>query len=137
VSLHSDVARRRSSLPIKNAIMSQSKTQIALDYTYRRCDANKDCCVFWVHADSEATFLADYKTIGIKLGVDKHLDGQDLLDGVRNEIELRPNWVIILDNADDLRLFNAGQNNGNEPSTTRSLHKYIPGGLKGTVLWTS
>ncbi|KAM0292736.1 hypothetical protein ACHAPM_011746, partial [Fusarium culmorum] len=46
------------------------KTQIALDYAYRRCDADKECCIFWVHADSEATFLADYKTIGKKLGVD-------------------------------------------------------------------
>ncbi|KAH7308381.1 hypothetical protein B0I35DRAFT_482959 [Stachybotrys elegans] len=43
------------------------KTQIALDYAYRRCDANDKSCVFWVHADSEATLLADYKTIGKKL----------------------------------------------------------------------
>ncbi|KAF5256314.1 hypothetical protein FOXYS1_13217 [Fusarium oxysporum] len=65
------------------------KTQIALDYAYRRCDADNECCVFWVHADSEATFLADYKTIGKKLGVDERLDGTDLLDAVRNEIEAR------------------------------------------------
>ncbi|EXA28621.1 hypothetical protein FOVG_19787 [Fusarium oxysporum f. sp. pisi HDV247] len=116
------------------------KTQIALDYAYRRCDVDDECCVFWVHADSEATFLADYKTIGKKLGVDERLDGSDLLDTVRCEIEARPKWVMILDNTDDLRLFGVGQQatggviNENQ---NQSLHKYVPCMSQGTVLWTS
>ncbi|KAM0185964.1 hypothetical protein ACHAPI_011940 [Fusarium lateritium] len=85
------------------------KTQIALDYAYRRCDADDKCCIFWVHADSEANFLADYKTIGKKLGVDERLDRSDLLDVVRNEIEARSKWLMILDNADDLGVFGVGQ----------------------------
>ncbi|KAF4447593.1 hypothetical protein F53441_8888 [Fusarium austroafricanum] len=117
-----------------------SKTQIALDYAYRRCDANADCCVFWVHADSEATFLADYKTIGKKLGVDEQLDGTDLLDAVRCEIEARPKWVMVLDNADDLRLFGVGQQATGgviNESQNQSLYKYVPCTSQGTVLWTS
>ncbi|KAH7183824.1 hypothetical protein BKA60DRAFT_644490 [Fusarium oxysporum] len=112
------------------------KTQIALDYTYRRCDADKECCVFWVHADSEATFLADYKTIGKKFGVDKWLDGSDLLDAVRNAIEGRPKWLMILDNADNLRLFGVGQQ-AKDTGTNNNLHRYIPHGSQGTILWTS
>jgi hypothetical protein len=62
-----------------------------------------------VHADSEATLLADYKTIGKKLGVNEWLVGSDLLAAVRRSIGARSKWVMVLDNADDLRLFGAGQ----------------------------
>ncbi|KAF5256311.1 hypothetical protein FOXYS1_13214, partial [Fusarium oxysporum] len=117
-----------------------SKTQIALDYAYRRCDADEECSVFWVHADSEATFLADYKTIGKKLGVNEQLDGTDLLDAVGNEIEARSQWVMILDNTDDLRIFGVGQQaKGGETkeNQNQNLHKYVPCTSQGTVLWTS
>ncbi|SCO12762.1 uncharacterized protein FFE2_12681 [Fusarium fujikuroi] len=116
------------------------KTQIALDYAYRRCDADNECCVFWVHADSEATFLADYKTIGKKLGVDERLDGLDLLDAVRIAIEVRPKWVMILDNADDLRLFGVSQQvraGDTNEHQNQNLQKYVPCTSQGTVLWTS
>lgn len=85
------------------------KTQIALDYAYRRCDNDSECCVFWVHADNEATFVSDYKTIGKKLRVDDRLDGSDLLDAVCSKIGERSKWVMILDNADDLGLFGVGR----------------------------
>ncbi|KAL7940503.1 Tetratricopeptide repeat domain-containing protein [Trichoderma barbatum] len=108
------------------------KTQIALDYAYQRCD-DSQCCVFWVHADSEATFITDYKIIGKKLGVDERLDGSDLLDAVRSSIEAQPRWTIIIDNADDLTLFGVGRTK----RTNESLSKYIPRGPQGTILWTS
>ncbi|KAL7800218.1 hypothetical protein V8C37DRAFT_364497 [Trichoderma ceciliae] len=112
------------------------KTQIALDYAYRRCD-DDECCVFWVHADSEATFASDYKTIGKKLGVvDESLDGPDLLDAVRNSIEARSRWVLILDNADDLALYGVGRTGGTE-GMSESLLKFVPRGPQGTILWTS
>ncbi|KAF5669923.1 Nephrocystin-3 [Fusarium denticulatum] len=106
------------------------------DYAYRRCDADNECSIFWVHADSEASFISDYKTIGRKLGVNEQLDGPDLLAAVRGEIEARSRWVMVLDNADDLRLFGIGQRSNGE-GTNESLHKYIPHASQGTVLWTS
>ncbi|KAM0293764.1 hypothetical protein ACHAPM_011486 [Fusarium culmorum] len=112
------------------------KTQIALDYVYRRCDTDKECNIFWVHADSEATFLADCKAIGKRLGVSEQHDGPDLLDTVRNAIEARPKWVMIIDNADDLRLFGVGQRSNGERGN-ESLYKYIPHASQGAVLWTS
>jgi hypothetical protein len=66
-------------LRCRKRLINESKTQIALDYAYQRCDADEECCVFWVHADNQATFLADYKTIGKKLGVDERLGGSDCL----------------------------------------------------------
>ncbi|KAF5634005.1 hypothetical protein F25303_8938 [Fusarium sp. NRRL 25303] len=116
------------------------KTQIALDYAYRRCDADDECCIFWVHADSEATFLADYKTIGKKLGVDERLDGTDLLEAVRHAIEGRSKWLMIFDNADDLRLFGVSQQvraRDSDEHQNQSLQKYVPCTSQGTVLWTS
>ncbi|RYC77760.1 hypothetical protein BFJ63_vAg19366 [Fusarium oxysporum f. sp. narcissi] len=112
------------------------KTQIALDYAYRRCDTDDKCCVFWVHADNEATFTSDYKTIGKKLGVDERLDGSDLLDAVCSAIEARSKWVMVVDNADDLRLFGVGQQ-ANDEEMNDTLYKYVPHGSQGTVLWTS
>ncbi|KAH7147275.1 hypothetical protein DER46DRAFT_615113 [Fusarium sp. MPI-SDFR-AT-0072] len=112
------------------------KTQIALDYTYRRCDADDKCCVFWVHADNEATFTSDYKTIGKKLGVDERLDGPDLLDAVCSAIEARSKWVMVVDNADDLSLFGVDQQAKDEEMND-TLYKYVPHGSQGTVLWTS
>ncbi|RBA11765.1 hypothetical protein FPRO05_14247 [Fusarium proliferatum] len=116
------------------------KTQIALDYAYRRCNADDECSIFWVRADSEANFLTDYKTIGKKLNVDQRLEGTDLLNAVRDEIEARSKWLMILDNADDLRLFGvhhkprANETNGCQ---SQDLHVYVPYAAQGTVLWTS
>ncbi|RGP61624.1 hypothetical protein FSPOR_9950 [Fusarium sporotrichioides] len=116
------------------------KTQIALNYAYRRCDTDQECCVFWVHADSEATFSADYKTIGEKLGVDDQLNGSRLLDAVRAAIEARPRWLMIIDNADDLRLFGVGQQAKAEEENdqqNQNLRGYIPVAPQGIILWTS
>ncbi|QKD57710.2 Tetratricopeptide repeat-domain-containing protein [Fusarium oxysporum Fo47] len=117
-------------------IASKWNEVIALDYAYRRCDADDKCCVFWVHADNEATFTSDYKTIGKKLGVDERLDGSDLLDAVCRAIEARSKWVMVVDNADDLRLFGVGQQ-ANDEEMNDTLYKYVPHGSQGTVLWTS
>ncbi|KNB18048.1 hypothetical protein FOXG_15699 [Fusarium oxysporum f. sp. lycopersici 4287] len=111
------------------------KTQIALEYAYRRCD-DPSCSVFWVHADNETTFTQDYKVVARKLGLDRKLNGEELLVTVRDRIEAEPRWLLIIDNSDDLALF--GVNVG--PTTAQkatSLLKYIPQGSTGTVLWIS
>src|SRR5262245_20271429 len=94
------------------------KTQIALDYAYRRCD-EPSCCVLWVHADNEATFSQDYKKIAAKLGVDQDLEGEKLLEAVKQCIEAQPQWLLILDNADNLCLFGVGE----AATQTKSLMK--------------
>ncbi|KAF0635463.1 hypothetical protein FPSE5266_01997 [Fusarium pseudograminearum] len=116
------------------------KTQIALNYAYRRCDTDQECCVFWVHAENETTFAADYKTIGTKLGFDEQLNGTQLLDAVRTTIEAMPKWLMIIDNADNLSLFGVGRQAQAEDETEKqgnSMRDYIPCAPKGTVLWTS
>ena len=92
-----------------------------------------------MHADSEATFLADYKAIGKKLGVDEQLDGVGLPDAVRNAIEEQSKWLMILDNADELKLFGVGHQPGGNATDgeSQNLYKYVPCSSQGTVLWTS
>ncbi|UKZ76345.1 hypothetical protein TrVFT333_004047 [Trichoderma virens FT-333] len=115
------------------------KTQIALDFAYRRCQV-PSCSVYWVHADNETTFTQDFKSIAKRLGVSDNLVGEDLLMAVRYRIETNPPWALILDNADDLRLFgvsNTTQDALNLEERALSLDKFIPRGPRGQVLWTS
>ncbi|KAL7914494.1 P-loop containing nucleoside triphosphate hydrolase protein [Trichoderma velutinum] len=111
------------------------KTQIALDYAYRRIEDAK-CSVFWAHADSKATFIHDYKSIANKLGIEQTAtaDGNFLLRSVRNGIEACSSWVLILDNVDNLELFGVGLS---PDEAANSIYQYIPNGPAGTVLWTS
>ncbi|PON29870.1 hypothetical protein TGAM01_v201236 [Trichoderma gamsii] len=109
------------------------KTQIALSYAYQRC-ADASCSVLWVHADTEATFSQDYKSIARKLQINNsRLSDEDLLEAVRDGIAALSNWVLIIDNADDLRLFGVGQ----IAEETKTLFQYIPHASTGTVLWTT
>ncbi|KAM0264118.1 hypothetical protein ACHAQJ_000863 [Trichoderma viride] len=103
------------------------KTQIALNYMYRRCGARS---VFWVQADTKASFTNDYRVIAKKLSIDENLDDAELLMAVRNRIETEAKWLLIIDNADDLALFGVG------PASTqsKSLAKFIPRGPEGIVL---
>ncbi|KAK8036900.1 hypothetical protein PG991_001214 [Apiospora marii] len=117
------------------------KTQIALAYAYSRC-RDPNCSVFWVHADTETSLAQDYKSIAARLGLPPELEGEDLLQAVRQQIEAGTNWVLVLDNADDLALFNVGratqQSHTAQVSTYGStLHNAVPRGPHGTILWTS
>lgn len=85
---------------------------MALEYAYCCCcddAACPACSVFWVYADNETKFAQDYKTIARRLGLAENLDGEELLTAVRERIESEPQWLLILDNADDLGLFGVGQ----------------------------
>lgn len=53
--------------------------------------------------------MQDYKIIARKLSLDENLKSEDLLAEVRDHIEAQLDWVLILDNADDLTLFGVGQ----------------------------
>ncbi|EHK16134.1 uncharacterized protein TRIVIDRAFT_133938, partial [Trichoderma virens Gv29-8] len=110
-----------------------SKTQIALDYAYRRSRDDPACAIFWVHADSESSFARDYQTIAKKLGLDHTINGDDLFLTVRHCIESQTRWLLILDNADDLTRFGVDTTSDH----SKSLRSYIPHGPGGTVLWTS
>ncbi|KAL7943744.1 P-loop containing nucleoside triphosphate hydrolase protein [Trichoderma barbatum] len=114
-------------------LSGSGKTQIALDYIYRRNHEDPACDIFWAHVDNETSFARDYQKIARKLSPDSKLNGEELFLEVRDRIESLQQWLLILDNADDLTRFGVGV----ASDQTQSLLKYIPQGPGGTVLWTS
>ncbi|KAL7907024.1 hypothetical protein GGI35DRAFT_102200 [Trichoderma velutinum] len=108
------------------------KTQIALDYAYRRSHDDPACDIFWVHANNEASLTKDYQAVARRLGLDPKLNGEELFLEVCDRIESLQRWLLILDNADDVTCFGVGATDH-----TKSLLRFIPGGPGGTVLWTS
>ncbi|KAK4044798.1 hypothetical protein C8A01DRAFT_11754, partial [Parachaetomium inaequale] len=136
-------------LPVSGASQSAAlwglggsgKTQIALEYAYRRVDEQPACSVFWVHADDETTFLSDYKTIATNLKISTDLNGDELLTAVRDGIEVLGSYILVLDNADNLTVFGVGRNRAAGGENTagkvaRNLFSFVPR-HSGTVLWTS
>ncbi|KAK4172659.1 putative kinesin light chain, partial [Triangularia setosa] len=113
----------------QSAHSGKSKTQIALEYAYRR-SRDPACSVFWVHASNETTFTQDYKVIAKRLGLANGLDSPELLMAVRERVEAGPCWLLILDNVDNLAVFG-------DTEEKQSLYDFVPRGPAGTVLWTS
>ncbi|KAI8715897.1 NB-ARC domain-containing protein [Fusarium sp. LHS14.1] len=108
------------------------KTQLALEYAYTRC-GDPNCSIFWVRADSAATFTEDYRLIAKDLEIEQHLKGDDLLAAVCTSIEAHQPWVLILDGADDLSLFSRKE----DSEYFNTLLDFVPKGPRGTVLWTT
>ncbi|KAH6665735.1 hypothetical protein B0J14DRAFT_428026, partial [Halenospora varia] len=113
------------------------KTQIALEYAYR-CQEKTSCSIFWVHADSEARFTQDYSDLAKIAALPPDLKGQDLLSAVKQWIEHQTNWLLILDNADDTRIFKRSFSGPREHEAHNlELLRFVPKAQTGTVIWTS
>ena len=80
------------------------KTQTAVEYAYRYRDAYQ--AVFWVRAASRETLITDFVALARLLSLPGQ-DGQDQMltvTAVRRWLERQKDWLLILDNADDLQL---------------------------------
>ncbi|KAH8747322.1 hypothetical protein F5883DRAFT_721347 [Diaporthe sp. PMI_573] len=64
------------------------KTQVALEYAYRRSH-DPACSVFWVQADDETMFTQDYKKIAKKLGLAGSVDGSEMLAANQDDAHKR------------------------------------------------
>ncbi|KAK6605152.1 TPR domain-containing protein [Botrytis cinerea] len=102
------------------------KTQIALEYAYRCRDKNSSS-IFWIRADSEATFVQDYSDLAKIARLSSDLKAEDLLNAVKQWIENQKDWVLILDNADDLRIFKESYSTSeNKQADDPKLLRFIP-----------
>lgn len=97
------------------------KTQTAIEYAYRH---REDCkAVFWAKADSRDVLLSGFVAIAGLL----HLPEKDAQDqnlavaAVKRWLEANTDWLLILDNADDLAI----------------AREFIPTERKGHVLLTT
>jgi tetratricopeptide (TPR) repeat protein len=99
------------------------KTQTAIEYAYRHRDEYR--AVLWVKADSEDSLKADFAAIATKLDLPEkdESDRDVIVSAVKRWLEGHSGWLLILDNADDLRLVSGllgGEWGGHLLLTTRA-----------------
>ncbi|CAG9990553.1 unnamed protein product [Clonostachys byssicola] len=103
------------------------KTQIALEAAYRVRNTHSDCSVFWVPVLSITSFENAYREIGDALKVpglqDKKADIKMLVKSALNN-ESSGEWLLILDNLDDIEL-------------VAGLVGFLPSSPKGSILFTT
>jgi len=82
------------------------KTQVALEYAYRYREAYR--CIFWIKAAIHETLISDFASLADLL----HLPEKDEQDqnlkvaAVKRWLATHDEWLLILDNADDLTVVN-------------------------------
>ncbi|KAI5778075.1 hypothetical protein EDC01DRAFT_675361 [Geopyxis carbonaria] len=109
------------------------KTQDILDYVYK---FQGRVSVFWIHAANAARFKQDYRRIAVLLNLPGHDDPKtDILPKVKAWFEspTSGDWILVLDNADNLLDFYPHNLEGED----RGLAKLLPHGSKGTMLVTT
>jgi tetratricopeptide (TPR) repeat protein len=80
------------------------KTQLAVEYAYRHRHEYE--AVLWATADSREALISSYDTIATLLRLpEREAPQQDIvIQAVKRWLETHHNWLLILDNADDLDL---------------------------------
>jgi tetratricopeptide (TPR) repeat protein len=97
------------------------KTQTALEYAYRH--RNEYHHVFWVIAETYDTLNAAYSHLAEILDLpEKHLAEQHMVvEAVKRWLAAHENWLLILDNADDLSI----------------VSDYLPSSIPGHLILTT
>ncbi|CUS13686.1 unnamed protein product, partial [Tuber aestivum] len=108
------------------------KTQIALEYVYRRA-SKSSCHVFWVKGSGLSKFSEGFRDVAHHIRiplVSTETDEESYLKSIRKWFE-GPNsgdWILVIDNADNDADFI--ENNG-------PIAKFVPQGTRGTVIFTT
>ncbi|KKP01442.1 hypothetical protein THAR02_06438 [Trichoderma harzianum] len=131
--------RRRVSL---YGLGGVGKTQIALAYAYWIHDIYPDTSAFWVHASNADRFRAAYASIAEKCEVPGRENPKaDILFLVKRWLEEQKNmqWLMIIDNVDDIELFFPSQRSDDREAHQQGnqLARYIPDCNHGSILITT
>lgn len=106
------------------------KTQIAIEYAYWIQEKHDDVSIFWVHASNAERFRESYASLARKCKVPGHDDAKaDTMQLVKEwlEDESRGWWLMVIDNADDAKLF----------LSSEGLGRYIPDSNHVSLLVTT
>jgi tetratricopeptide (TPR) repeat protein len=97
------------------------KTQVAIEYAYRYFDEYK--FILWVTADSADSIISDFVAVAklLDLSVKDDSDQNVVISAVINWLKTNDSWLLILDNADDIKV----------------VEQFLPTGLDGHILLTS
>jgi tetratricopeptide (TPR) repeat protein len=97
------------------------KTQVAAEYAYRHRDQYS--AVLWTSALSRETLVSDFTSLAKLLGLPlkDEADQSIVVDALKRWLTVNSEWLLILDNADDLAI----------------VHEFVPAPNQGHVLFTT
>ncbi len=97
------------------------KTQTAVEYAYRYQHDYQ--AVLWATAATHVSLLSDFVKIAVLLGLSEHTtqEQEQLVAAVKHWLHTQTDWLLILDNADEVQL----------------AWEFMPQGGKGHVLLTT
>jgi tetratricopeptide (TPR) repeat protein len=119
-----------------------SKSQLAIEYSYRRTESVRDLWIFWIHAGTRARVEEGFKSIADTVKLRGRNDTKaDVPQLVHNWLRNEQNgkWVIIIDSADDTGVFfNTGnRHTENLRDGKKALSAYLPQSPNGSILVTT
>ncbi|KAH7016535.1 P-loop containing nucleoside triphosphate hydrolase protein, partial [Microdochium trichocladiopsis] len=118
------------------------KSQVAIEYAHQTRQRSPSTYVLWVYADTEARFEEAYRGIADRLQLPRRHDPKvDVLQLVYDWLFNAENgqWLMILDNADDVEVFfpRRPDRAGTSVSKQRPLGSLLPQSTNGRILITS
>ncbi|KXJ86482.1 P-loop containing nucleoside triphosphate hydrolase protein, partial [Microdochium bolleyi] len=118
------------------------KSQVAIEYAHRIRQQSPSTYVLWVHAHSQARFEEAYRGIADRLQLPQRHDPKvDVLQLVYNWLfnAEKGQWLMILDNADDVEVFFPSIRNRPRAivSKQRPFASFLPQSTNGRILITS
>ena len=119
---------RKTALNSKQAVSGLGgigKTQIAIEYAYRRFYGEDYRYVFWVNADTDQSLKDSYREIAecLELAVRNAEEDEDVIREVRGWLATSSGWLLIYDNADhpaQIKRFQPLRGNGHILLTSRA-----------------
>jgi len=120
------------------------KSQLAIEYSYKVRDQSPDKWVFWVHASNTARFEESYRNIAERAKIPGWDDPKvNILRLVTNWLrdEANGQWLMIVDNADNILLSSTTRENEVDDSSPGDsvdyLSEFLPQSQNGSILVTS
>ncbi|KIW22744.1 uncharacterized protein PV07_11010 [Cladophialophora immunda] len=114
------------------------KSRMALEMAYRTKKQRPSCSVFWIQATDSSSFERDCRQIGQELNIaqinDSKEDAKLLLKQHFNS-ERTNEWLLIIDNADDVDLWTS--RTVSDGRSTTPLMNYVPRSSSGAILLTT
>lgn len=84
-----------------SGLAGTGKTQTAAQYAYLHREEYK--AVLWAKADSQESLNSDFGALALELNLPLH-DDTNRYEAVKEWLEEQSGWLLVLDNADDLRV---------------------------------
>jgi tetratricopeptide (TPR) repeat protein len=119
--LHAGTTAALSQPPAISGLGGIGKTQTAVEYAYRFRDDYQ--FVLWVQANTQETLLSSFVALAKHLNLPEQNDREQqvVVQALKQWLETRSRWLLIVDNADDLAI----------------VQDYLPEGNEGHILFTT